>query len=144
MAGKRATRYSGNDYVLSIANVNIDSGRGPDTFVEISQQGDDFGYSAGMDEEGVFFQNNNSYTLLTVTLMQTSKGNAVLSALHNASKRAGGIMYPISGEDSRGTSKIISEACMIMKMPDEAITREPGVTQWIIGVHAPEREIGSH
>lgn len=144
MAGKRATRYSGNDYVLSIANVNIDSGRGPDTFVEIAQQGDDFGYSAGMDEEGVFFQNNNSYTLLTVTLMQTSKGNAVLSALHNASKRAGGIMYPISGEDSRGTSKIVSEACMIMKMPDEAITREPGVTQWIIGVHAPEREIGSH
>lgn len=144
MAGKRATRYSGNDYVLSVANVNIDSGRGPDTFVEIAQQGDDFGYSAGMDEEGVFFQNNNSYTLLTVTLMQTSKGNAVLSALHNASKRAGGIMYPISGEDSRGTSKIVSEACMIMKMPDEAITREPGVTQWIIGVHAPEREIGSH
>lgn len=144
MAGKRATRYSGNDYVLDVAGVNIDSGRGPDTFVEIAQQEDDFTYAAGLDGEGVFAENLNHYTLVTLYLMQTSTGNAKLTALHNASRLAGGLLYPISGQDSRGTSKIVSEACMIMKMPDEAFAKEAGVIAWVIGVHDPDRIIGSH
>ena len=140
----RATRYSGNDYVLTVAGFDIDSGRGPDTFVEISQQEDDVTYAAGLDGEGVFSENLNRYTLITVYLMQTSAGNARLSALHNASRRAGVLLYPISGQDARGTSKIVSEACVITKMPDEAFAKEAGVVTWVIGVHAPEREIGSH
>jgi hypothetical protein len=144
MAGKRATRYSGNDYVLTVGGLDIDSGRGPDTFVEIAQQEDDVNYSAGMDGEGVFSENLNRYTIITVYLMQTSTGNARLSALHNASRRAGVLLYPVSGQDSRGTSKIVAEACVIAKMPDEAFAKEAGVTTWVLKVHAPEREIGSH
>ena len=144
MAGKRATRYSADDYSLSIANLEINSGRGTDTFVEIAAQEDDFGYKAGIDGEGVFYEIPGDYTLITVYLMQTSAGNALLSGLHIASKKAKGLLYPIAGSDSRGTSKIISEACMIMKMPDEAFAKEPGVITWVIGVHDPERLIGSH
>jgi hypothetical protein len=140
----RATRYSAKDYVLTIAGVDIDSGRGTDTFVEIAQQEDDVNYTAGLDEEGVFWENTNRATIMTVYLMQTSTGNAKLSALHNASRRAGILLYPISGQDSRGTSKIVSEACAIAKMPDEAFAKEPGVIAWMIKIHAPEREIGSH
>lgn len=144
MVAKRATRYSGDDYVLTLAGLNIDSGRGPETFVEIAQQEDDVNYTAGMDGEGVFWENKNTSTVLTVYLMQTSAGNAVMSALHNASKAAGVLLYPISGQDSRGTSKIISEACAIAKMPDEAFAKEPGVIAWMIKIHAPERTVGSH
>lgn len=140
----RATRYSAKDYALTVANVTLDSGRGADTFVEIAGEEDDFGYQAGLDGEGVFFSNPKKYTILTVYMMQTSQANAVLSALHLASLAAEGIMYPVSGQDSRGTSKIVSEAAMILKMPDEVYAKEPGVTAWRIGVHKPDRFVGGH
>lgn len=141
----RATRYSAKDYVLDLANLPIDSGRGTDTFVEIAGEEDDFGYQGGLDGEGVFFELSASeYTILTVYLMQTSAGNATLSALHIASKKARGIMYPISGQDTGGTSKIVSEAAMILKLPDEAWAKEPGVNAWRIGVHKPDRFVGGH
>lgn len=140
----RATRYSADDYTLTIAGVTIESGKGPDTFVEIAQQGDDFEYTAGIDGEGVFSHNENRYTLMSVHLLQTSSGNAVLSALHSASVRAKGLLYPIHGEDSRGTSKIVSEAAVIVKTPDETIARAAGETVWVIGIHNPIRTVGSH
>lgn len=144
MSSQRATRYSADDYVFDLAGQRVDSGRGPDTFIEIAQQNDDFTYNAGIDGEGVFSHNKNRGTLVTLTLMQTSAGNALLSALHNASIKAGGLLYPCAGQDARGTSKIISEACMITKMPDESFAKEAGTVSWAIMVHNPQREVGSH
>lgn len=140
----RATRFAGNDYVFLLANQNVDSGRGPDTFLSIAQQEDSVTYSVGLDGEGVFTFMPGRPALITLTLMQTSAGNALLTALFEASAAAGGILYPCAGQDSRGTSKIISEACAITKLPDETFGKEAGTVEWAILVHNPKRVVGSH
>lgn len=140
----RSTVYSGNAVTFSLSGITIESGRGEDTFLEISQQEDDFTYKAGLDGEGVWSENLNHYTLVTLTLMQTAAGNGVLSAVHNASKLAGGLPAPIFVEDRNGTSKMVSGAAMILKTPDETFAKEAGTTVWVIGVHSPERFVGGH
>lgn len=140
----RDTNYSGNAITFTFAGAMIESGRGPDTFLEIAQQEDDFTYQAGIDGEGVWSENRNRYTVMTLTLMQTAAGNDVLSAIHNASKLAGGLPSPVYAEDRRGNSKLVSGSAMILKTPDETFAKEAGTTVWTIGVHEPERIVGGH
>jgi len=106
----RATRWSANDYALDLAQQRINSGRGTATFVEIAQQEQNFDYQGGIDGEGVFWENLNNYTLINLYLMQASEGNALTSALHTASVKAGRLIYPIRGPDSRGKRQIVSDA----------------------------------
>lgn len=140
----RSTVYSANAVTLSFAGQNIDSGRGEDEFLRIEQSEDDFSYRAGICGEGVFSENRNRYTVVTVTLLQTSAGNDVLSAIHNASKLLGGSTAPIYVEDRNGTSKLVSDAAIILKTPDETYARDAGTVVWTIGVHNPQRHVGGH
>jgi hypothetical protein len=144
MVAKRATVYSANAVVFNIATIDIQSGRGPSDFIKIAQQQDDFGYDAGLDGEGVFWFNGNRYTVLELTLMQTASGNADLTALHQASVLAEGLMYPAYMEDTKGSSKLVSGDAMILKTPDETFAKEPGTTVWMIGIHDPFRIVGGH
>jgi hypothetical protein len=139
----RATRYSAEDYTFLLAGQKVDSGRGQDTFLTIAQQEDSVTYSVGLDREGVFNFIPGRPVLVTLTLMQTSTANALLTELHNASDAAGGLLYPCAGQDSRGTSKIVSDACAITKLPDEGFGKESGTVDWAIIVHNPLRTVGS-
>lgn len=138
-----AKRYSADDYTFLLAKQKVDSGRGPDTFLTVAQQEDSVTYSVGLDGEGVFNFIPGRPVLVTLTVMQTSAANALLTALHIASEAAGGLLYPCEGQDSRGTSKIISEACAITKLPDETFGKEAGTVDWAIIVHNPLRAVGS-
>lgn len=140
----RSTVYSADAVTLVAGGLTVESGRGPDEFLRIEQQEDDFTYQAGIDGEGVHSFSKNTHTLVTVTLMQTSAGNDVLSALHNASKLAGGSPVPIYVEDRNGNSKLVSSAAVITRMPNETYAREAGTVEWIFSVHQPERHVGGH
>jgi hypothetical protein len=140
----RATTFSANKWTFNFATFPIESGRGPDTVLEFVQQEDDFGYVEAVDGEGCFYENGKRYALATLTLMQTSAGNAVLGAIHIASKAAGGLPAPLFIEDRIGTEKIVSEAALIMKTPDLTVAREPGTRLWVVGVHSPKWIVGGH
>lgn len=137
----RATTHSADEQSFSLAGLTIDSGRA-DSWLQIAQQNDDFGYEAGADGEGVFWQDKNEYTVVQLTLMKNAAGNTVLSALHTASKAAGGLPVPCGYSDTKGTGKMVSEAALILKTPDETIAKEPGTVVWMIGVHQPTRVVG--
>jgi hypothetical protein len=138
----RATTHSADEKVFSLAKITIESGRA-DPWYQVAQQNDDFGYDAGIDGEGVFWQDKNEYTIVQLTLMKNAAGNSVLSALHAASKLAGGLPVPCAYSDPKGTGKMISEAALILKTPDEVEAKEPGTVVWMIGVHQPIRVVGS-
>lgn len=140
----RATVYSADKWVFNFAGLQIKTGKGPDEFLKTEQQEDDFTYTAGIDGEGAFSENKNSYTKISLTLLQTSAGNDLLSAYHIASKLAGGLPAPLYVEDGGGNSKTISSAAMILKMPDEPVGKEVGVIVWEFGVHQPDRHVGGH
>lgn len=140
----RDTNYSGNAITFNLATQIIESGRGEDTFVEISQQNDDTTYSQGMDGEGVWSDSVNNYAIITLTLMQTAAGNGILSGIYWASKVAGGLSVPVYIEDRNGTSKFASASARILKLPDESYGRAAGTIQWMIGCHDPVRFVGGH
>jgi len=140
----RATTFSADAWTFMFAGITIETGKGPDEFLKLEQQEDDISYTAGIDGEGVFSVNKNTYTKCTLTLLQTSKGNGVLSAIHNASKLADGLPAPLAISDRKGTSKSISPSCMILKMPDETVAKQAGVCVWEFGMHQPERFVGNH
>lgn len=145
MAGKRSTTWSADAWTFNFAGIPIETGKGKDEFLKIEQQNDDFSYTQGIDGEGVFNQVLNTYTKVTLTLLQTSAGNAILSAIHIASKlTTGGQVAPLFISDRLGTSKMVSSAAVILKMPDETAGTEAGVTVWEFGVHDPDRYVGSH
>ena len=144
---KRQTVYSANAITFNLATQSIESGRGPDEFLKIEQQDDDFSHTQGLDGEGCWNELNGgggSYTIITVTLLQTAAGNGVLWAIHEASKLAGGLPVPLYVADRKGTSKLVSTDAMILKTPDETFAKEAGTTVWTIGCVPDVRITGGH
>lgn len=139
--------YNSNQVAALVAGIPLDSGRGDDEFVAISQSEDDVTYKPGVDGSGTISVNNNRYTEITFTLMRTSKGNAVLSGLHKAA-RAGGqkvAVVPIAVTDLGSNGDVFAGAeCWIKKFPDENFAKETNTVQWVFGCHQPERFIGGH
>lgn len=142
--GNRNTVYSANALTLSMALQLIESGRGPDEFLKIEQQSDDFSHTAGLDGESAWNELLDKYTIITVTLLQTAAGNGVLWAIHQASKLGGGLPSPLFIADRKGTSKLVSTNAMILKNADETYAKEAGTTVWLIGCDPDVRVVGGH
>lgn len=139
-----AKPYSAKEIKFFINAIPIDSGRADGSFLEAAQQNPDVSYTPSADGDGTFNQRHDRYTVYRVTLLQTSQGNSILSALHNASKLAGGLQYPVYTEDANGTSRSAGTEAMIIKTPDETYATEAGTVVWEIGVKNPERFVGGH
>lgn len=133
--------YSANDVSLIIAGVPVDSGRGESTFVEI-QIPERFVLQRGCDGECTRAPTNDTTATATVTLTQSSSGNALLSALHSldlAAPAGGAGVGPFMLKDGSGTSLYAAPHCYIIKSPDAAFGGAPGERQWqlqIIGLEA--------
>lgn len=144
MPASRATVYSANAWTFNFGGLAIETGKGKDEFLKITQKEDTFTYQQGIDGEGVFSFSGASSVEIELTLLQTSAGNAVLSAIHTASLALGGSPAPLFIEDRNGTSKTASVAAMIKKWPDDQAASEAGMTKWEFIAHDPVRFVGSH
>ena len=110
----------------------------------IEQENDDFGYKAGPDGDGVFYQMPPGATRVTLRMMQTAAPNAVLSAMQTVAKALGGAPAVLTISDEGGTGKFISSAAVIAKLPDETFAQEPGQLEWVFICHQPDRLVNSH
>jgi hypothetical protein len=144
MPASRSTVYSANAWTFNFGGLAIETGKGKDEFLKITQKEDTFSYQQGIDGEGVFSWTGATSVEVELTLLQTSAGNAVLSAIHNASLLLGGSPSPLFIEDRNGTSKTASVAALIKKWPDDGAASEAGMTKWEFIVHDPVRFVGSH
>jgi hypothetical protein len=146
-----STVYSLQAVTLIVAAVDIaaaggvgeDNGEG----VTIEQAEDDIGYKAAADGTGAFFSKQNRYTVIKVKALQTGKVNQLLTAIHLASRSLNPdapTPFPVYFEDRNGTSKLVSDAALTLKLPDESYGVEPGYVEWSIGVHDPTRIVGGH
>lgn len=141
----RDTHYSGDDITFTLNGLAIESGRGPDEFLKIEKQEDSFGVQESqIDGEAAWFHKKGTYTIVTLTLMQTAAGNDVLNALHQADLLTGNGAGPIFIEDRRGNSKYVAPSARILKTPDESHQAEPGSLVWTIGVVGGLRLVGGH
>lgn len=144
MLPKRSTVYSADAINFQIATLAIASGKGKDTFLEIEEEEDQWEYVQGLDGEGMFCLKQGGATRLKLTLLATSAGNGVISALHSASVLAGGLTYPFYYEDAKGTSKLAAGSGVIVKLPPQKFGATPGDVVWEFIVHAAARFVGGH
>jgi hypothetical protein len=140
----RTTVYSADAWSFNFAGLQIETGKGTDEFLKIEQQDDNVTAQVGIDGETVFSVLPQGLVKISLTLLQVSKGNGVLSAYHNASIKAGGLPAVLGIEDRNGTSRVVSPSAMIIRFPDETAAKEAGVVVWEFLVAASERFVGNH
>jgi hypothetical protein len=139
--------YNANQVAVIAGGKSLDSGRGDDEFVSIAKQEDDATYKGGVDGSGTVSVSNNTYHEVTITMLHTAKGNAILSGLYKAALATGQrlAVVPLAVTDigSSGDLFVCAEA-WIKKFPDEARAKETGTVQWVFGCHNPQRFIAGH
>lgn len=138
--------YSAADVTVNFGAINIESGRGDDEFVSIEQDEENFTYKAGVDGEGTRSETKNRKTRVTLTLMQTSAANDLLSAVHELDKKTSGGagVVPLIVRDRSGTQVFTSAEAWIVKPPDQKYAKEAGTRVWLIDCHDPQRFDGGH
>lgn len=96
----------------------------PESFVEVPGVDGDVSRSKVMARVAV----------ITIHLMQTSRSNAGLSAVHNQdlSASGGAGVAPIMIKDGNGISVFASDKAWISKMPTTTYGKQAGPREWIV------------
>lgn len=128
--------YDADQVSLVFMGIPISSGYADGVFVEIEQEEDDFSHKVGTDGETTRSKTNNRNADIKLHLMQTSDGNAALSAVNNldVSAPGGAGVGPMLIRDRQGTSLYTAAHCWIRKPPDVAFAREAGDRVWTLHV----------
>lgn len=138
--------YDANEVTVSIAGLPIESGYDDGEFCRIEQEADDFTDKAGTDGEVTRSKTNDRRATISVILMQSSAGNALLSGLNNIDRLAGNGagVGPLLVRDRQGTSLYAAAECWISKPPDVSFDREPTAREWTLRCANLERFDGSN
>lgn len=128
--------YDSKEVDVIIAGIPIQSGRGKGEFLKIAPNSNAFTHVKGVDGEGSRARTHDNSALATVTVMQTSDANALLSALYTLDVNApgGAGVGPFLVKDKQGTSLFAAEACWIEKIPEVTYAGEVGERAWPIRI----------
>ncbi len=124
--------YDADQVSLSFMGVPIDSGYADGEFVTVEQSEQDFTAKIGTDGEVTRSKTNNRHAVIKVKLMQSSSGNAALSAINNldVATPGGAGVGPMLIRDRKGTSLYTASKCWIAKPPDVSFDREATSREW--------------
>lgn len=125
--------YDADQVTFSFANQPIDSGFADGEFIRVEQETDAFTDKVGTDGEVSRSKTNDNRATVTLLLMSTSSGNALLSALHRADKLApnGAGVGVLAIKDLQGSTLHLAPRAWITKMPDASYDRESTTREWV-------------
>lgn len=126
--------YDADQVSLVFMGIPIQSGYDDGTFLEIKQEADDFTHKVGTDGETTRSKTKNANADIIVHLMQSSDGNAALSAINNLDKLTanGAGVGPMLVRDRSGTSLYTAGHCWVQKPPDVEFAREATDRAWTL------------
>ena len=138
--------YDANEVTIIVAGIPINSGYDDGEFCRIEQEADDFVDKVGTDGEVTRSKTNDRRATVSVILMQSSTGNALLSALNNIDRLSGNGagVGPLLIRDKQGTSLYAAAECWISRPPNVSFDREPTAREWTIRVAQLERFDGGN
>lgn len=145
MAGKFHV-YDPNEVSILVCGLPIDGGFGEDTFIEIDQDSNDFDDVVGTDGDVTRSKTNDRRATITLTLMQSSVSNALLSALNNIDRRKsnGAGVGPLLIKDNQGTTLFAAEKSWIAKPPTAGFGKKANERAWMIRCASLERFDGGN
>lgn len=128
--------YSGSEVIISFAGQPIMQGRAKDEFCKIERVGDDpISNEVGIDGEVVVSVNKDERHIVTLTYLQTSNVNDILSLYHNIAKNTPGMVggiHPFSIKDPNGNGLYFEANAIVQKPPDPTFSEKPTTRQWVI------------
>lgn len=118
--------------VQVVYNGRILTGFMDSTFIKIQKTSDDYSVHVGADGEGARIESADESGSVTLTLMQTSLSNDVLSAMRIKDKAGdptghGALLI----KDLNGTTLISAAEAWIRRPPDGELANDKGSRDWI-------------
>ncbi len=138
--------YDPNEVSIMVCGIPIEGGFADGTYVEIDQDSNDFDDIVGTDGDVTRSKTNDRRGTVTITLMQSSEGNALLSALNNIDRKQsnGAGVGPLLIKDNQGTALYAGEKSWISKPPAAPFGKTAGPRAWTIRVADLERFDGGN
>lgn len=103
------------------------------SFVRVERNEDAFLTKAGADGEIVRARNRNRSGRVTITLMQSSPSNDVLSQAAIADEKLAGTgMGPLQVKDNLGTTQVNAPNAWVVKQPAIEFAKEVGTREWVL------------
>lgn len=125
--------YDPDDVTLVFFGIPI-SGYADGTFVSVEFNEDSFTLAVGTDGDACRAKTSNGSGRATLTLMQSSKTNDALSAVHalDILTPSGDGIGPFLMKDNSGTTLYAAEKAWIVKPPTTVFSREVESREWIL------------
>ena len=124
--------YSADQVSLTWGPISM-TGRGPDTFCKVERNEDSFKLKVGADGETARSRLLNRSGKITVTLLQTSRTNALLEAalLADEASPNGVSVFPLMVKDYGGNALWVAPEAWIMKPASHEMAAEVGTREWV-------------
>lgn len=117
--------------VVVIVGVAPMSGFADGTFVTVSRKNDAFSSVCGADGETSRAKSNDKRGEMSLTLLQTSLSNDILSAIALADEKQNAGVVPILIKDLSGITTYFSGAGWIRKVPASEYGKEVANREWV-------------
>jgi len=126
--------YDASQVAVIFGPVGPISGFADGAFVSVEQNEDSFTLQMGTDGEGTRSKSNNRSGRVTITLMQSSQSNILLSSVHTLDINSpnGDGIGPLLIADRSGSSLYEAEKAWIVKPPAAEFDREATSREWIL------------
>ena len=120
------------------------SGYADGTYITIARQGTIFDTRKGADGSIDRKNNRNKHFNVTITLMQTSKVNDLLSAIMITDMESNFGINPLSIVDLNGTTVFFARQAWIQKDPDDEEADSLGNREWVFSTGPAEKFTGGN
>ena len=117
--------------VQVIVGGNPITGYADGTFVVVDFDEQSWNKATGADGHVGRAKSNNFGGTITITLMATSNGNDILSALWNRDRRDNGGVVNILVKDALGTTIWSAAQAWIQKLPEQSFSKDIEEREWV-------------
>lgn len=118
--------------VILIVDGAIITGYAQDTFIQVDRESDQVGDDVGAEGDVARWLTNDKRGSITVTLLQTSPSNLILSGLARLDELTGNGIFPVLVKDNRGADLHVAPNGWIKKMPQTTYRAGIEGREWII------------
>ncbi len=133
--------YDPKDIILTVAG-SIITGYAQDSFIEVDRESSQVEDEVGAEGDVARRITNDKRGSITVTLLQTSKSNLVLSALAKVDELTGNGIFPVVVKDNRGSDLHLAPNSWITKMPRTVYRSGIEGREWIIRTNNLQMVVG--
>lgn len=135
--------YDSKEVVITFGPILL-SGFAEGSKVKIEQNEDSFKLAVGVDGDACRVKTNNRSAKITVTLLQSTNTNDLLSAVHNEDilSPSGDGIFPLAVIHKGGTTVVAVERAWIVKPPAVEFSNEVKEREWVFETDAMIAQIG--